>query len=92
MQQVLTPSGITPLPSPSLYGTYVGVANTIFHAAPYGPYPIVPVTKVNDPMQSRSAPKRNHDGESELLNIRCSSLLLTGTSESLCCYQSYGTC
>lgn len=63
IQQILTPPGITPLPSPGLYGPYVGVANPIFHAAPFGAYPVLPVTKVNDPMQARPMPKRTHDGE-----------------------------
>lgn len=66
IQQVLTPPGITPLPSPGLYGPYVGVTNPIFHAAPFGAYPVVPVAKASDAMQPRPIQKRAHDGESEL--------------------------
>lgn len=84
MQQVLTPSGITPLPSPGLYGSYVNVPNPIFHAAPFGAYPVVPLPKVPDTMQSRPVPKRNHDGESELLLKSISFGLLTGPSKSIC--------
>ncbi|KAF8426581.1 armadillo-type protein [Tirmania nivea] len=63
IQQILTPQGITPLPSPGLYGPYVSVSNPIFHAAPFGAYPVLPVAKVNDTMQARPMPKRTHDGE-----------------------------
>ncbi|KAF8468427.1 armadillo-type protein [Kalaharituber pfeilii] len=63
MQQVITPPGITPLPSPGLYGPYVGVTNPIFHAAPFGAYPVVPVPKVTETVQARPIQKRNHDGE-----------------------------
>lgn len=92
IQQVLTPPGITPLPSPGLYGPYVGVTNPIFHAAPFGAYPVVPVAKVNESMQPRPMPKRTHDGESELNLSRTIIILLTGASKSICGHQSYGAC
>lgn len=73
---VMTPPGITPLPSPGIYGPYgnmnmANMANNVFHAAPYGSYgPLYAQgTKTGDVnhqahnVQNRNVPKRTHDGE-----------------------------
>jgi hypothetical protein len=73
---MMSPSGMSPLPSPGLYGSYghINLSNIngpMFHAAgPYGAYPLyAQAAKSNDgnhpshPMQGRSVQKRNHDGE-----------------------------
>ena len=90
LQQVITPPGITPLPSPGLYGPYIGVGNPIFHAAPFGAYPVVPVPKVNDQMQVRPMPKRAHDGESRFKHPIYFNGLLTGASQPIRSHESYG--
>jgi hypothetical protein len=70
---VMTPPGITPLPSPGIYGAYgnINMANSVFHAAPYGSYgplyaqgsKIGDSTQQTTNAQNRNVPKRAHDGE-----------------------------
>lgn len=70
---VMTPPGITPLPSPGIYGGYgnINVTGSVFHAAPYGPYgPLYThgakasdVAQQTHNTQNRNVPKRAHDGE-----------------------------
>lgn len=72
----MTPPGITPLPSPGVYGAYgnmnmANMAGNVFHAAPYGSYgPLYAQgSKAGDTphqahsTQNRNVPKRAHDGE-----------------------------
>jgi hypothetical protein len=71
--QVMTPPGMSPLPSPGVYGGYghinVNSMNPAFHA-PFGAYPVYgqsnkngDANHQNQPLQGRNTQKRNHDGE-----------------------------
>jgi hypothetical protein len=71
---VMTPTGMSPLPSPSLYGAYGqininGINSPVFPNAPYGAYPLYGQNgKVSDGSQShslsgRNMQKRSSDGE-----------------------------
>ncbi|KAI5841910.1 armadillo-type protein [Morchella snyderi] len=82
---VMTPPGITPLPSPGIYGAYgnINMANSVFHAAPYGSYgplyaqgsKIVDSTQQTTNAQNRNVPKRAHDGEANrFTNVQLESL------------------
>jgi hypothetical protein len=72
----MTPTGMSPLPSPGLYGAYGqininGINPPVFHNAPYGAYPVYPGQnsgKSNDGsqghgMSSRNMQKRSSEGE-----------------------------
>jgi len=66
-------AGMSPLPSPGLYGAYGHInlqsinAAPVFHTAPYGAYPLYKQAgAVNDTphqMQGRNMQKRGSDGE-----------------------------
>ncbi|KAA8895705.1 armadillo-type protein [Sphaerosporella brunnea] len=79
---VMTPTGVSPLPSPSLYGAY-GQININFHNAPYGAYPVYPGQngKANDGSQShsisgRNMQKRNSEGEvNRFANVKLENLV-----------------
>ncbi|KAL7271165.1 hypothetical protein RUND412_006099 [Rhizina undulata] len=83
--QIPTPPGVSPLPSPGLYGAYgqFNLPNAVFHAAPFGPYPlyngsakVADVSHQGQNFQSRNVPKRNHDGEANrFANISLESLV-----------------
>lgn len=80
--------GISPLPSPGLYGGYghININNinpSVFHAsAPYGPYPVyIPNGKIVDSnqahnLQGRNVQKRSQDGEvNRFANVKLESLV-----------------
>ncbi|KAF8540796.1 armadillo-type protein [Trichophaea hybrida] len=83
---VLSPTGMSPLPSPGLYGGYghININPPVYHAtAPYGPYPLYGQNgKVIDGphqshnIQGRNMQKRGSDGEvNRFANVKLETLV-----------------